>query len=169
MQDPHAATGRAVVIGVGNILMGDDGIGVAVIEALRSEALPEHVELYDAGTALSDVLSTIGPCARLIVIDSCTAGGSPGTIYRSACRSDEWEAGSLGDSVHGLNVVHALQLHRLAGGELGEVVLIGVEPKEYSCLQQGLSPVLQERLPAILQVVRAELGTPSEIRRGGTR
>ena len=169
MPEDATDTGRVVVIGVGNILMGDDGIGVAVIEALRKENLPGHIELYDAGIALSDVLAAIGNCARVILVDSCKAGGEPGTIYRSTCRPEKWETTPLGDSLHDMNVVHALQLHRLAGGNLGEVVLVGIEPKEFTFLHEGLSFVLQERLPAVLQAVRDELGTPSELRRGGTR
>ncbi|MFH1602599.1 MAG: hydrogenase maturation protease [Pseudomonadota bacterium] len=169
MPEDATSAGRVAVIGVGNILMGDDGIGVAVIEALRKEDLPGQVELYDAGIALSDVLATIGDCARVILVDSCKAGEKPGTIYRSTCRSEEWETTSLGDSLHDINVVHALQLHHLAGGNLGEVVLVGIEPKEFAFLHEGLSSVLQERLPAILQAVRDELAIPSELRRGGTR
>lgn len=159
-------TGGVAVVGVGNILMADDGIGVVVVEALKREELPDGVALYDAGTALSDVLSTLGPCERVILVDSCRAGGEPGSIYRSICSHDDWQSDILGDSLHDMGVVHAIQLHRLAGGEIGEIVVIGIEPQDVS-LREGLSPTLQQRLPDIVRMVQKELATPSGTRRGG--
>lgn len=157
---------RIAVVGIGNILMGDDGIGVAVIEALRQEELPAGVELYDAGTALSDMLSVIGSADRVIFVDSCRADGEPGSVYRSVCRPDDWASEPLGDSLHDIGVAHAVQMHRLAGGRLGEIVVIGIEPKEVA-LREGLSPALQSRLPDIVQAVRNEAQALSRTRRGG--
>jgi len=159
---------RVAVIGVGNILMGDDGVGVAVINALRTQSLPENVELYDAGTALSDVLASLGRCARVIFVDGCKAGGEPGSIYRSVCGPEDWSSQALGDSLHDIGVVHAVQLHCIAGGEIGEVVCIGVEPEEI-VLREGLSRTLQDRLPAVVKAVRDELAVPSNTRRGGEK
>lgn len=154
------------VVGVGNMLMGDDGVGVAVIRELGKERLPRGVELYDAGTALSDVLALIAPRARVILVDSCRAGGTPGNVYRSRVGPDEWEAGPVGASLHEVDAVGALQLYQVAGGKLGEVVLIGVEPQEVA-LRDGLSPALQARLPAIVAAVREEIESLAEGRRGG--
>lgn len=149
-------TPRIAVIGIGNTLMGDDGVGVAVA-ALLDGSLPRNVDVYDAGTALQDMLSCVGRCERVILIDSCAAGGAPGTVYRSILHPDDWETAPLGDSLHDMDVVHALRMHRLAGGSLGEVALIGIEPGEVS-LREGLSPALEARMPAILQAVRDEIG-----------
>lgn len=160
------ATASCVVIGVGNTLMADDGIGVAVVEALRKQALPKHVQLYDAGTALSDMLTIIPDCERLVLIDACTGGGEPGAVYRSVLPPDDWETAPLGDSLHDMNIIHALRMHRLTGTQLGEVVLIGVEPQEV-ILRDALSPALRNRLPEIVETVRRELVTPSNTRRGG--
>ena len=154
------------VIGVGNILMADDGVGVAVIEALKEEPLPAGTELYDAGTALNDVLALIQRCDRVILVDSCKSGAKPGSICRSRLRPDEWENTPLGDSLHDIDVLDALQMHRLAGGRIGELILIGIEPEQV-VLHQGLSPSLRKRLPEIVQAVRNELVTPSKTRRGG--
>lgn len=160
------ATASCVVIGVGNTLMADDGIGVAVVEALKKHALPEHVQLYDAGTALSDMLTMIPDCERMILIDACTGGDEPGAVYRSVLSSDDWETLPPGDSLHDMNVIHALQMHRLTGNQVGEVVLIGIEPQEV-ILRDALSPALRNKLPEIVETVRRELVTPSNTRRGG--
>jgi len=162
------AGGAIAVVGVGNLLMGDDGVGIAVIRELgKDAALSGHVELFDAGTALLDVLPEIEHCARIVLVDCCRAGGAPGSVYRTRMQLDQWQTEPLGESLHDLNVLHALQLHRIVTGKMNEVVLIGVEP-ESVVLREGLSPVLRERLPAIVAAVRAELEPPANSRRGGT-
>jgi hydrogenase maturation protease len=154
------------VVGVGNLLMGDDGVGVAVIRELAREAPPPaHVELFDAGTALLDVLPEVAHCERVVLVDCCRAGGAPGSIYRTRLQLDQWQTQPPGESLHDLNVLHALQLHLIATEKMNEVVLIGVEP-ESVLLREGLSPALRERLPAIVAAVRAELEPPATGRRG---
>jgi hydrogenase maturation protease len=156
------------VVGVGNLLMGDDGVGIAIIRELAKEArLPGHVELFDAGTALLDVLLEIEHCGRIVLVDCCRAGGAPGSIYRTRMQLDQWQTDPPGESLHGLNVLHALQLHRMVTGKMNEVILIGVEPESVA-LREGLSPALRERLPAIVAAVRAELEPPATGRRGET-
>ena len=169
---------RIAVVGIGNILMGDDGVGVAVIEALRRETLPDSVELYDAGTALPDVLAVIGSADRTIFVDSCRSGGEPGSVIRSLLGPEDWRSEPLGDSLHDIGVAHAVQMHCLAGGNLGEIVVIGIEPLDVAP-REGLSPALAARVPAVIEIVRRELSaddrtdggrlvqpTPSEKRRG---
>lgn len=146
---------RIAVVGIGNILMGDDGVGVAAIEALRREALPDNVALYDAGTALPDVLALIGSADRVIFVDSCRSGGEPGSIVRSVLRPEDWRGEPPGDSLHDIGVAHAVQMHCLAGGNLGEIVVIGIEPLEIA-LREGLSPPVAASVPRVVEIVRRE-------------
>jgi len=161
-----ASTERIAVVGLGNILMGDDGVGVLATEALQREALPDNVEVFDAGTALQDLMQELAGFARVIFVDSCKAGGEPGAVYRNVHQPDAWDADAMGDSLHDMNVAQVLRLHRVAGGELGEVVLIGIEPADIA-LREGLSPELERRLPAILQSIHNELVIPLEQERPG--
>ena len=160
--------GGIAVVGVGNLLMGDDGIGIAVIRELARAGLPDGVELVDAGTALLDVLPDLDHCDRVILVDCCRGGGAPGTLYKTRLRPDEWPAGDLHCSTHDLTVLHALQFHRAVGGRLGDLVLVGVEP-ETVAMQDRLSPALQARLPDVLAAVREEFEAPADPRPGGTR
>ena len=155
--DAHdAATQRVAVIGIGNILMADDGIGVALVQALRHEPLPQHVELFDAGTALDAVLPHVAHCDRIILLDACTAGGEPGNVYRSTLDPDNARTTTLAGSLHDMGAVHALRLHRIAGGHIGEVIVLGVEPCEVTP-REGISPPLQSRLPSIVNTVKQEV------------
>jgi hydrogenase maturation protease len=155
------ASSSVAVVGVGNPLMGDDGVGIAVIRELGKESLPSHVELFDAGTALLDILPEVAHCERIILVDCCRAGGEPGTLYRTPMQPDHWRTEPPGASLHELNVVHALQLHRIGGGKLNEVILIGIEPAEVA-LREGLSPAVRDRLPAIVAAVRRECEVPAD-------
>ena len=74
---------RIVVLGVGNILLKDEGVGVRVIEKLQGQyTLPENVRVVDGGTQGLWLLSTIQEADHLIVVDAVLGGDEPGTIYR---------------------------------------------------------------------------------------
>ena len=122
---------RVNIVGVGNLLKGDDGVGPAAIERLQRTRLPDGVRLYDAGLAFSDVLSCLDPADALVVIDAFRFGGPAGKVYRAVL--DPWDVGGgpAGDgmSLHEVSVLPALRLAALAGQEFREVILFGVEPK----------------------------------------
>jgi len=141
--------------------MGDDGVGIAVIRELAQAGLPAHIALFDAGTSLLDILPEVARFERIVLVDCCRAGSAPGTLHRTPMRPDDWQSAPPGASLHELNVVHALQLHRIGGGRLNEVILIGVEPAEVA-FREGLSPAVQERLPAIVAAVRRECEIPAD-------
>jgi len=69
-------------VGVGNVLMGDDGAGPAAVEALRRAGLADRAGLFGAGLAFSEVLCELEPHRPLVVIDAVRGGGEPGSIYR---------------------------------------------------------------------------------------
>src|SRR4030042_7180736 len=71
-----------LILGIGNLLLKDEGVGVHVVERLREIPLPENVEVLDGGTAGLDLVDFIGGRKKLIVIDAVNAGEKPGTIYR---------------------------------------------------------------------------------------
>ena len=70
-----------VVIGIGNILQRDDGMGVHVVKQLENEGLPSTIELVDGGTATLSLLSYFMKYKKIIIIDSLKGGLAPGTIY----------------------------------------------------------------------------------------
>jgi hydrogenase maturation protease len=141
--------------------MGDDGVGIAVIRELCKENLPFQVEFFDAGTSLLDLLPEIEHCRRIILVDCCRAGGEPGTLYRTPMQPGQWQVEPLGASLHELDAAHALELHRLVGGKLNDVTLIGIEPAQVA-LREGLSPAVRERLPEIVAAVRRECKIPAD-------
>lgn len=143
---------RTLVLGIGNLLLADEGVGVHVARALRLEGLPEDVEALDVGTAFLDALPEIERADRIIIVDAMHADHAPGTIYRvpfGDCVRPECIA-----SLHGFDLSRTLYL---AGRETPpEVVVIGVEPARIDWGTE-LSPEVREMVPGVIEAVRAEI------------
>ena len=146
---------RVVVVGVGNLLLKDEGIGIHTVKALQEIVLPQDVKIVDGGTA-PDLIAYTEAGDKLIIIDAAKAGGEPGTIYRF--RPQDLASEERAISVHELGVAQNLKLMALMGNEPSEIVIIGVEPKELDWGTE-LSPELQAVVPAIIKVVLKEIGT----------
>lgn len=148
---------RIVVIGVGNLLLKDEGIGIHALEALQGIGLPPDVMLVDGGTS-PDLIAYTQAGDKLIIIDAAKAGGEPGAIYRFRPEDLAEEKGVL-TSAHELGVVQNLRLMSLLGNEPAETIIIGIEPEE---IDPGLelSAALQRKLPEITRIVMKEIGLP---------
>jgi hydrogenase maturation protease len=145
---------RTVVIGVGNLLMKDEGIGIHVMKALQEMPLPDNVTIIDGGTS-PDIIACTRSGDKLIIVDSARAGGEPGAIYRFQPDDLEDSAGEV-LSVHELGVPQNLRLMLLSGNGPSEVIIIGIEPKEIDWGTE-LSPELEGKIPEIIAVVLKEI------------
>jgi hydrogenase maturation protease len=145
---------RIVVIGVGNLLQKDEGIGIHAVKALQEMQLPDNVTIIDGGTS-PDILACTRRGDKLIIIDAARAGGEPGAIYRFQPDDLVSENGAM-LSVHELGVPQNLRLMLLSGSEPSDVVIIGIEPKEINWGIE-LSPELETKIPEIIAVVLKEI------------
>ena len=147
---------RISVVGVGNLLMRDDGIGVHMVRYLEEQGVPEGVELIDGGTHSYDLLDIFAEADIIIVIDAIQAGGEPGTIYRAPL--DELDLQPSGDSatsLHDLNFIEAVHMLRLMGHD-PQFIVFGVQPKEM-CLNLELSPEVAAKVPRLAELIQAEI------------
>ena len=154
-----ATDGRAahatVILGIGNLLRGDDGVGVhAAHELLVRDDLGD-VTVLDGGVAPLDALATVGPVQRLIIIDAADLGELPGTIR---ALSPEELAPHNGDSVslHDLDLLWALSVLQAMGQAPPETVVVGVQPASVDWSTE-LSPAVAARLDDILEAVLAQI------------
>lgn len=145
-----------LVLGVGNLLLGDEGTGVRVIEKLEDEYLfSENVELYDGGTLGLKLLEPMGRAGFAIVVDIVRAGGAPGTIYRIE-EKDFFKKIPYKSSLHELNLVETL----IFAEELGnkpETVVIGIEPVDWTSFSTELTAPVQSRMEDIVSAVLKEI------------
>lgn len=155
-----------LVLGVGNILLGDEGIGVHVVGELEKEKLPGNVELMDAGTALFSIVHLLKKRKKVIVIDAAKGGEEPGTIYRILPSQIKNEHNKI-LSMHEMGLRECLATLRYEGVPQ-DVVIIGVEPDLIDWGVQ-LSPRLQQKLPEIVRVVLSEISNckTTQINPGG--
>ena len=148
-----ASAGRVVVMGLGNLLVSDDGVGSHVVKILlESSILPHGIEIIDAGTASLDVLELFNENDKIIVVDAVRAGHPPGTLYRFNAR-DVRSGPAISMSLHQMSLLESLHMADLIGKAPKEVIIIGVEPEDMSYSTE-LSPVIKEKLPEIIQHVK---------------
>jgi hydrogenase maturation protease len=143
------------ILGVGNLLRGDEGVGVHVLAFLRAHArFSPNVQLLDGGTLGLRLVGPILASSKLIVIDTAFMGHAPGTVARLT--SEMWP--SCIQSKHSLHEVSLLETFALAGllGPLPETVIIGVEPADLSN-RVGLSHEVKQVCSTIVDMVMAEV------------
>jgi hydrogenase maturation protease len=144
------------VVGIGNVLLRDEGIGCHVVHAL--EEIPLHnVEIIDGGTC-PDVLQLLEDADKLVIVDAVEGGGTPGQIYRFHLEDITLEQKPF-LSLHDVGLVDSLMLMQLWHPDfigIGEAVIIGVEPREINWGLE-LSPELKEKMPQIIDAILSEL------------
>ncbi|HHL39487.1 MAG TPA: hydrogenase maturation protease [Deltaproteobacteria bacterium] len=149
--------GRAVlVLGVGNILLRDEGLGVRAVEHLRERYVPpEGVELVDGGCGGLRLLSLLASHSRVIVIDAARAGGEPGSVYRIPGERLHRSL-PLMTACHDVGLKELLAMAQLEGANPEELVVIAVEPADISPGLE-LSETVRERLDDVASLVKDEL------------
>ena len=146
---------KILILGVGNLILRDEGMGVHAVQELEGRKLPPHVEVIDGGTSLMELLPVIQEAERIIVIDALRGGGEPGTVYRLT-PDDLMAETERPLSLHQVGLLEVLGMARQLGGE-PEVVIIGVEPKEISWGME-LTPEVKAKLPRVIDAVFEEMG-----------
>ena len=146
------------VLGIGNALLRDEGIGCHVAHALEEIPLP-NVKIIDGGTC-PDVLQFLEDTDKLIIVDAVKGGGTPGQIYRFHLEDITLEQKPF-LSLHDVGLVDNLMLMQL-WHYISEAVIIGVEPKEINWGLE-LSPELQEKMPQIIDTILSELNTSADL------
>ena len=150
------ASGRVVVLGVGNLLMADEGVGVRCVERLQAAGvLPAAVGLVDGGTSTHELLGELEDLALLVIVDAVAGGGPPGSLVRlEGDRIPAAFSNKLSPHQHGINDL--LATLQLVGRAPRRVVLFGVTPRRIE-LSLELSPEVDAALPALAALIVAEV------------
>jgi len=148
-----------LILGIGNLLLKDEGVGVHVVERLKEMLLPDNVEVLDGGTAGLDLVDFIEGRKKLIVIDAVHAGEKPGTFYRLTEENLDIKPKAI-TSFHEIDFLDALHMSGVMNSKPEEIVVIGIEPKDMSGGLE-LSPEIEERIPEIIKLVMEELNSDS--------
>ncbi|MBK9031314.1 MAG: hydrogenase maturation protease [Myxococcales bacterium] len=147
---------RVVVLGVGNLIMGDEGLGVRCVERLAAAgALPAGVVTIDGGTSTHELLEDLEDLDLLVIVDAIAGAGAPGTLVRlEGERIPAAFSNKLSPHQHGINDL--LANLQLLGRSPARVVVHGATPARIA-LGLELSPEIEAVLPALAARVVAEV------------
>lgn len=144
-----------LVLGLGNLVHGDDGIGVHAIQRLQKDSrVPAGVVLMDGGTQGMSLIPHISGFERLLVVDAIDVGEKPGTLIRLEGASVESLPGK--PSVHQLGFADLMIAMKLLGEPPREVIVIGVQPQANDWTAD-LTPAVSASLDELVSVVIAQL------------
>ena len=146
---------RTLILGLGNELLGDEGVGVHGVRLLQHLALPEDTVVLEIGTAILDALCELEQAERVIVLDAMRENSRAGTIYKIPL--DHCSGSPCIASMHGFDIFRVMALTGRA--EPPPVMVFGVEP-EMIGWSMALSPSIAESLPYLVEAVLRELQTP---------
>ena len=147
---------RILVLGVGNILLKDEGVGVKVVEKLQSTyGFSPNVELMDGGTVGLRLLDPISESDHVIVVDAVQNGEPPGTLYRLPAEELQKRV-TFKNSLHQLDLVEALAYAEILGHR-PTAVIIGIEPADISPWGTELTETVRGRFDELCSNVLDEI------------
>ena len=143
-----------LVLGLGNLLLADDGVGLRLLEDLRRESgEPGDVEFVDGGTQGLALLGHLANRSRVLILDAVALGAPPGTLHVLEQPAIDQLGARAGVTAHEGNGLEVLALARLLGEAPDQVFVVGVEPANIRT-GIGLSAPVESALPGALAEVR---------------
>ena len=146
-----------LVVGLGNPLRGDDGVGPRVVEALDRRGVPPGVTLLDAGTGGLGLLNALEGWDRVVVVDAAEVGGKPGDFVRFTPDEARLTGTPEHFTLHHAGLAEVLAIARALDRPLPPMVIFGVQP-EVIDWRDGLSPSVEATLPELVEAILCEVG-----------
>jgi hydrogenase maturation protease len=146
---------RVLVLGVGNILLTDDGFGVHFVNALQDTRFPPNVQVIEAGTVSHQLITLFREIDHLFVVDVVEAGDTPGSIFRFSPDDMNFRSEPR-YSLHQVSLIDVLRMAEMTGGK-PRTVIIGVQPRDVTSWSLELSAELEAVIPRVKDLLIGEL------------
>jgi len=145
---------KTLVLGIGNTLLTDEGVGVHVLGHLEAEPLPEDVELLDGGTLSFTLAGPIEEADALVVVDAANLKSSPGTlqVFKGEAM-DAFLMGNRKSSVHEVGLTDLRAIAILAGHWPERRALVAIQPQAVDWGEVP-TPAVAAAIPAAAEAVR---------------
>jgi len=153
---PCGAVKQVLILGLGNPLLGDEGIGVRVVEALKGLKLPDGVSVVEGGTSGLSLIGLMEGYQQVIIVDAADMGHPPGRVVKFAPPEVQFKALDAPMSLHDVGLAEMLALAKALEMAPAELVIIGIQPKRIEA-GAGLSPEVEGTIPQVIRIVLAEL------------
>jgi len=146
-----------LILGLGNILLSDEALGAAVLEAMEPIAADDpDLRLYDGGTLSFTLAGPIGDAQRLIVVDAAVMGDAPGSVRLFEGRAMDQQLSRNAKSVHEVSLADLFDIARLTDSLPNQRALIGVEPLKVDWGDQ-LTPEVAAAVPKVVRQIQTLL------------
>lgn len=145
---------KTLILGIGNTLLGDEGIGVAVVQELEKTSLPESVEILDGGTGSFLLLEPMQTAKKVILIDATIDGEKAGTVRRLHPKFSKDYPNTL--TAHDIGLKDLLDAFYLLG-DVPDVTLFAVSIQPLQDMTINLTSELEPFVPQIAEMVANEL------------
>lgn len=150
---------HVLVLGVGNVLMGDEGVGVHVVRLIDQAPLPPYVRCLDGGTGSFLLLEPMQQAGRIVLIDATIDGNAPGTLRRLFPRFSSDYPATL--TAHDIGLKDLLDAAYLLGGPL-DVTLYTISIAALQGVGTELSPSIAQRIDAIARTILDDVSSFAE-------
>jgi hydrogenase maturation protease len=147
---------KVLILGVGNLLRSDDGVGLHIIEALRKEHLKDNVDLIEAVSGL-DILDAIKGYDRIILVDAIKTEGEPGTIYQLSLEDfkDKQTVNSFSTHLN-MDIPTMLELgNRLFPEKMPEdIQIIAIDAEDITTISDKCTPKVEKAIPEVVELIK---------------
>ncbi len=158
--DQTETRGKTIILGVGNLLLRDEGVGVHVATNLMRFSLPDNIEVVEGGTDGYKLFHIILEADRLIVVDCVKGGGEPASIYRFDVKDYNHVPDIYRTSVHQVSILEVISMSG-AFRTPPETTIIGIEPKELA-MSMELTPAVLAKVPRVMELALEAAGLDPE-------
>ena len=157
MNDYNSTKYRLLILGVGNPLRKDDGIGVHIAHELEKFGMPQGVKVLDAGTENLALVDRMREAPTVVFLDAVEMGENPGTVKLFTQQDVVMVGKKRALSLHEIGLPQVFFVASLQGVS-PDIVIVGIQPKDLGW-GTGLSPELERAVPHIVEYVLAEIAT----------
>ncbi len=144
-----------LILGLGNLLLSDEGVGPQIIRQLEKIRLPENVELLDGGTSGFDLLPQFQGRRKILILDAIMAEGPPGSIFRLLPENLQFRQPAF-ISAHQSALYELMRFAQIQAPS-SEVIIFGIVPRETGQYAIELSPEVKRSIPKIISLILDEL------------
>ena len=148
---------KTLILGIGNPILKDDGVGPRIVEDLRQHIFDPDVTLQETSLSGVNLMEMLIGFDRAIIIDAIQSGGKPGQIYRLTTQDFGTPQGDA-FSEHNMSLFQSIELGKKLQLHMpNQVVIIAIEAKDVTDFGEGLTPDVDKAVPIVIKKVLEEL------------
>lgn len=158
---------KTLILGLGNPILTDDGVGLRVAQALAERIVETGVTIEESSLSGLSLLDELVGFDRVIIIDAIqTVNGRPGDIY--VLNLEDFSITQRATSTHGVDLLTAIELGRQLNLKMPhQISIFAIEAKDVTTFAEACSPEVERAIPECVDMVIADLGRDSHVMRKG--